>query len=37
VREIHFEPSANGGNVKKFDALAKKLGMKKEPNYRIKL
>ena len=37
VLEIHFEPSANGGNVKKFDALAKKLGMTKEPNYRMKL
>ena len=37
VREVHFEPSVNGGNINKYDALAKKLGMNKEPNYRIKL
>ena len=37
VREVHFEPSVNGGSVDKYDALAKRLGMKKEPNYRIKL
>jgi len=37
VREVHFEPSVNGGSVDKYDALAKKLGMNKEPNYRIKL
>ena len=35
AREVHFEPSVNGGSVNKYDALAKKLGMKKEPNYRI--
>ena len=35
AREVHFEPSVNGGSVDKYDALAKKLGMKKEPNYRI--
>ena len=35
VREVHFEPSVNGGSVDKYDALAKRLGMKKEPNYRI--
>ena len=37
AREVHFEPSVNGGSVDKYDAFAKKLGMKKEPNYRIKL
>jgi len=37
VREVHFEPSVNGGSIDKYDALAKKLGMNKEPNYRIKL
>jgi len=37
VREVHFEPSVNGGSVDKYDAFAKKLGMNKEPNYRIKL
>jgi hypothetical protein len=37
VRQINFEPSANKGDIKKFDALAKRLGMTKEPNYRIKL
>ena len=37
AREIHFEPSVNGGSVDKYDAFAKKLGMNKEPNYRIKL
>jgi len=37
AREVHFEPSVNGGNVDKYDAFAKKLGMNKEPNYRIKL
>lgn len=37
VREVHFEPSVNGGSINKYDALAKKLGMNKEPNYRIKL
>ena len=37
AREVYFEPSVNGGSVDKYDALAKKLGMKKEPNYRIKL
>jgi len=37
VREVHFEPSVNGGSIDKYDALAKKLGMSKEPNYRIKL
>ena len=37
AREVHFEPSVNGGSVDKYDAFAKKLGMNKEPNYRIKL
>ncbi len=35
AREVHFEPSVNGGSVDKYDAFAKKLGMNKEPNYRI--
>ena len=34
AREVHFEPSVNGGSVNKYDALAKKLGMKKEAKYR---
>jgi hypothetical protein len=37
VRQINFEPSANKGDIKKFDVFAKRLGMTKEPNYRIKL
>ena len=37
VREVHFEPSVNGGSVDKYDALAKKLGIKKEAKYRSKL
>ena len=37
AREVYFEPSVNGGSVDKYDALAKKLGMKKEAKYRSKL
>ena len=37
VREIYFEPSINGGDLKKFDALAKRLGMEKQPKYRSKV
>jgi len=37
AREIYFEPSINGGNLDKFDALAKRLGMEKQPKYRSKV
>ena len=37
AREIYFEPSINGGKLDKFDALAKRLKMKKQPKYRSKL
>ena len=37
VREIYFEPSINGGKIDKFDALAKRLGMEKQPKYRSKV
>ena len=34
AREVYFEPSTNGIDVDKFDAIAKRLGMKKEAKYR---
>jgi len=37
AREIYFEPSVNGGKIDKFDALAKRLGMEKQPKYRSKV
>ena len=37
AREIYFEPSINGGKIDKFDALAKRLGMEKQPKYRSKI
>ena len=37
AREIYFEPSINGGKIDKFDALAKRLGMEKQPKYRSKV
>ena len=37
AREIYFEPSVNGGKLEKFDALAKRLGMEKQPKYRSKV
>ena len=33
AREIYFEPSINGEKIDKFDALAKRLGMEKQPKY----
>ena len=37
AREIYFEPSVNGGKLDKFDALAKRLKMEKQPKYRSKV
>ena len=37
AREIYFEPSINGGKLDKFDALAKRLKMEKQPKYRSKV
>lgn len=38
VKEIYFEPSVNKQDIKKYDAFAKKLGMKEYcKHYRIKV